>query len=339
MNDSPEPNGNPFPPDSPMPDADAEDPTSASASGSIPVGTRTAAVLPSDPPSTDDAHAHADASMTDAPRTAGAPQPHIETYGAVKVDRSGLFNINRPSTNPLEDGCVEIDADGNPIEEDAEEDVTYQVLGRDIPLDASMTELNLSTARIQKLVNLDMIGAGLKKIRLVANLVDRIEGLEACPNLVHLELYQNRIKKIENLENLSHLQHLDLSFNLIRKVEYLNASLPFCENLKTLYLPNNKIETVAAENVTCFPNLEILELGANRLRTVPSLRGLTQLRELWLGKNKITSMGLFSEEGEAGGWQLPFLHTCSLQCNRLEEWDESFFKGCPALVKLYLSRG
>ncbi len=60
-----------------------------------------------------------------------------------------------------------------------------------------------------------------------------------------------------------------------------------------------------------------------------SSSGLNNLRELWLGKNKITSMAITAS--------LPNVHTCSVQCNRLEVWEESFFRNCPKLEKLYLS--
>merc|ERR1712032_477187 len=91
-----------------------------------------------------------------------------------------------------------------------------------------------------------------------------------------------------------------------------------------------KIDEIPDGTVNAFKNLEVLELGANRLREIGSVvNGLTNLRELWLGKNKITSMAISQN--------LPNLEICSVQCNRLEHWDESFFKNCPKLRLLYLS--
>merc|ERR1719198_1511865 len=77
-----------------------------------------------------------------------------------------------------------------------------------------------------------------------------------------------------------------------------------------------------------FKSLKLLELGSNRLRSVPSDIGkLVNLEELWLGKNKITSMALPP---------LPKLRHLSMQNNRLEVWDSSFFTNASGLTNLYL---
>ncbi len=53
---------------------------------------------------------------------------------------------------------------------------------------------------------------------------------------------------------------LDLSYNQIRVIQGLEE----CRQLKRLFLQNNKITKI--ENLQHFPDLEMLELGANRIR-------------------------------------------------------------------------
>lgn len=147
--------------------------------------------------------------------------------------------------------------------------------------------------------------------------------METNVNLEHLELYQNLLKKVENIGHLTHLQNLDLSFNKIRSCESL-GSFRF-EKLERLYLSSNKIQDI--EGVFNFKNLTMLEFGSNRIRAIPPQIGeLTNLRELWLGKNKIVSMALPP---------LPSLRHLSLQNNRLEVWDASLFQNAPGLTHVY----
>ncbi|CAD7951577.1 unnamed protein product [Amoebophrya sp. A120] len=306
------------------------------------------------------------------------PNPMIQTFGSVKVDRSGLFAANKDDDDDLF-ACEDIIPDSpspknnnksvnlktesknaikiNPAagvntECQDESAPKFTILGKDIPLDPNQPELVLSTARIQQMVNLDIIGSNLQVLKLIANNVEKIEGLETLCNLRHLELYQNAIKRIENLEFCPKLEHLDLSFNRIRYLGYLDAGDPdridkkpvFADTLKKLYLPSNKLEEVPENALSCFKNLEILELGANRLREIPQdVIHLRKLKELWLGKNKITTMKVngmtddnMKDEHEHF---LPDLEICSIQCNRLEHWEASFFENLcgPKLEQLYLS--
>jgi len=161
-------------------------------------------------------------------------------------------------------------------------------------------------------------------LTLIASCIEKIENLDSNVNLEHLELYQNLLKKIENISHLTKMTNLDLSFNKIRSCEPLGVCQ--FEKLLRLYLSSNKIQDV--EGVFHFKLLEMLELGSNRIRAIPpGLGQLTNLRELWLGKNKIISMALPP---------LPALRHLSLQNNRLEVWDPSFFQNASGLTHLYL---
>ena len=201
---------------------------------------------------------------------------------------------------------------------------TYYRLGIDYPVDPEYDEVLHQCARIKKLESLDVVGAKLRKLCLVANCVEKIENLESNVNLEHLELYQNLLKKIENISHLQNLTVLDFSFNKIRLMDSLSAcNFP---RLERLYLSSNKITDV--EGIFQFTNLKMLELGSNRIRTVPAeISSLVHLEELWLGKNKIVSMTLPP---------LPRLRHLSMQNNRLEVWEPTFFRNLSGLTHLYL---
>lgn len=185
-------------------------------------------------------------------------------------------------------------------------------------------EIHLQCARVKKLENLEGIGPKLKRLILIANCIEKIENLETNVNLDHLELYQNLLKKIENISHLTDLTTLDLSFNKIRSSDSL-ASCPFAK-LEKLYLSSNKISDV--EGVFHLTSLKMLELGSNRIRAVPAeIANLVNLEQLWLGKNKMTSMAFPP---------MPALRHLSLQNNRLDVWDPSFFKNVSGLTHLYL---
>jgi protein phosphatase 1 regulatory subunit 7 len=157
----------------------------------------------------------------------------------------------------------------------------------------------------------------LKRLILIANCIEKIENLEANTELVHLELYQNLVKRIENISHLTKLEILDFSFNKIRDTFPLEKC-PFSK-LQELYLCSNKIEDI--EGIWHMTELVMCEFGANRIRSIPGeFVNLTKLQELWLGKNKISCMGLPP---------MPALRRLSLQNNRLETWDESLFFNAP----------
>eukprot|EP00375_Theileria_parva_P001253 XP_763924.1 hypothetical protein [Theileria parva strain Muguga] len=141
-----------------------------------------------------------------------------------------------------------------------------------------------------------------------------------------VEFHLSRIKYIENLNHLKNLKVnlkkikkpyfmiLDLSFNEIDKIENLGN----LDKLEQLYLSNNKISE----------NLTLLELGSNKVRDYGDVKHLQTLNALWLGKNKLTSMAIP---------ELPNLEKCSIQNNRVREWDECVVKNLPNLREFYLS--
>eukprot|EP00930_Biecheleria_cincta_P027344 TRINITY_DN19215_c0_g1_i2.p1 TRINITY_DN19215_c0_g1~~TRINITY_DN19215_c0_g1_i2.p1 ORF type:complete len:403 (+),score=94.53 TRINITY_DN19215_c0_g1_i2:35-1210(+) len=247
----------------------------------------------------------------------GAPAPT-----AAESDDAGMEDIPPPPPPPA--GPSERRARVQLPEHHEDEGPTYYRLGVDYPIDLNDEEIHLQCARVKKLENLEGIGPKLKRLILIANCIEKIENLDTNVNLDHLELYQNLLKKIENISHLTNLTTLDLSFNKIRSSDSL-ASCPFAK-LEKLYLSSNKITDI--EGVFHLTSLKMLELGSNRIRAVPpEIANLVNLEQLWLGKNKMTSMALPP---------MPALRHLSMQNNRLEVWEPSFFQNASGLTHLYL---
>lgn len=96
----------------------------------------------------------------------------------------------------------------------------------------------------------------------------------------------------------SNVRVLDLSFNNIRHVSRI-THLGRCH---TLYLVQNKIARVRPTDFAgpISVSLRSLELGGNRLRSLENLSQLPNLEELWVGKNKITSLGVCMTDLQSG---------------------------------------
>ncbi|EKF38917.1 protein phosphatase 1, regulatory subunit, putative [Trypanosoma cruzi marinkellei] len=189
----------------------------------------------------------------------------------------------------------------------------------------------------------DCISLSLRK-NLIHELSPFPEDLAA--RLEELDLFDNKIRKLRDFfstircmgestlkENVTgafgHLTKLDLSYNQIRNIGGLE---PLASTLRELYLVENKIKEI--KNLDSLLNLELLELGGNRIREIgPGLAKLTKLKQLWLGKNKIASIGTSLQT-------LASLEILSLQANRLTSIEPDNFLGPdanPHLRELYLS--
>ncbi len=206
------------------------------------------------------------------------------------------------------------------------------VLGVDIPLELTDPvgegELYVDRVALRAIEGIGPeLGASIRKLSLVATSLPSMgdgSALLNCTQLEELDLYQNAIPRIKHLQHLGPtLVRLDLGYNKIRQIEGLEHLV----NLRDLVLTSNRIKKM--EGLGTLTRLEKLELGANRLRVVEGLEGCAgTLRELWLGKQKITEMDL--------GCALPRLTHLGLQSNRLEQWSQALGEQAPALRFLYL---
>lgn len=194
------------------------------------------------------------------------------------------------------------------VQEELEVDVPVKLqrMGIDHEIHSDDEDIHIQCGRVKTIEGLEKC-KNIKSIRLIANLVDKLDNLEPAVDCEHLEVYQACLTKIENISHMNKLIVLDLSFNEIRKIENLDSLV----NLEKLYLSANKISKI--EGLDNLKKLRMLELGSNRIRNLEGLPELPNLEELWLGKNKLSSMSLPN--------RYPKLEYVSMQSNRLEEWD------------------
>jgi len=182
----------------------------------------------------------------------------------------------------------------------------------------------------------------LKQLVLRSHMLTKMQGISKFQELELLELYDNQIEALSELDGKpgdeegteSHgtgdnnpgktLTTLDMSYNVIRDMKPVS----FCPNLKELYLANNKIKTMAG--LGGLTQLRKIDLGANRIRIMDSeeLSGLQNLEELWIGKNKIECI--------QGLEKLTKLRRLDVQSNRLTTID-NLQSQVDTLEELYLA--
>ncbi|CAM6101511.1 unnamed protein product [Calypogeia fissa] len=214
------------------------------------------------------------------------------------------------------------------LEEDGILDLTSAQLHdlKDVELSPSLIELDLTANRLTKVD--ERIGQMtlLKKLSLRQNLFQdaAVETLRRWPALFGLQelvLRDNNLTKVPILEVFACLTVLDISFN---KISSMKGISQVTDKLKELYLSNN--DMVEITEVDHLKELQILELGANRIRELNGIQNLTQLKELWLGRNRIKTVDMCG---------LKSLTRISVQNNRLTSMLG--FQECVLLEELYLS--
>ncbi|PHT54430.1 hypothetical protein CQW23_08892 [Capsicum baccatum] len=195
-----------------------------------------------------------------------------------------------------------------------------------VELPLSLTELDLTTNRLSALDPRIPQLPNLKKLSFRQNLITdaAIEPLSSSHLISHLEelvLRDNKLKKIPDVAIFKKLLVLDVSFN---EISSLNGLSKVSSTLRELYVSKNDVTKM--EEIEHFHELQILELGSNRLRVMELLDNMKNLQELWLGRNRIRTVNLCG---------LKCIKKISLQSNRLTSMNG--FQGCVALEELYLS--
>ncbi|PHT54104.1 hypothetical protein CQW23_08566 [Capsicum baccatum] len=195
-----------------------------------------------------------------------------------------------------------------------------------VELPLSLTELDLTTNRLSALDPRIPQLPNLKKLSFRQNLITdaAIEPLSSSHLISHLEelvLRDNKLKKIPDVAIFKKLLVLDVSFN---EISSLNGLSKVSSTLRELYVSKNDVTKM--EEIEHFHELQILELGSNRLRVMELPENMKNLQELWLGRNRIRTVNLSG---------LKCIKKISLQSNRLTSMNG--FQGCVALEELYLS--
>ncbi|RDY00858.1 Protein phosphatase 1 regulatory subunit 7, partial [Mucuna pruriens] len=204
---------------------------------------------------------------------------------------------------------------------------SYQLHELDsVELPASLTELDLTANRLSTLD--PRIGnlSHLKKLSLRQNLitdagVHPLSSWNALSSLEELVLRDNQLRNIPDVSIFQKLLVFDVSYNAISSLHGVSR---VSTTLKELYVSKNEVPKI--EEIDHFHQLQLLELGSNKLRVMENLQNLTNLQELWLGRNRIKAVNLCG---------LKCIKKISLQSNRLTSMTG--FEGCIALEELYLS--
>jgi protein phosphatase 1 regulatory subunit 7 len=121
----------------------------------------------------------------------------------------------------------------------------------------------------------------LRQLVLRSCLIASMEGVETLTTLKHLELYDNQVEAISHIDRLTQLTVLDISFNCIRDMSPVAA----CPLLEELYIAQVCVAT--PQCIRRYWNSYILFSVQNKLRKIEGLAGLTRLRTLDLGANRI----------------------------------------------------
>lgn len=89
---------------------------------------------------------------------------------------------------------------------------------------------------------------------------------------------------------MTKLRRLDVQSNRLTKIENLTSQV---DTLEELYLAHNGIDDEGASLATGlgleFPNLNVIDMGRNRLTTTKPFAHLVGLEELWISGNQIAT--------------------------------------------------
>uniref|UniRef100_M4DU63 Protein phosphatase 1 regulatory subunit 7 n=1 Tax=Brassica campestris TaxID=3711 RepID=M4DU63_BRACM len=156
-----------------------------------------------------------------------------------------------------------------------------------IELPPTLIELDLTANRLSELDSRIAHLSMLKKLSLRQNLIEdsAVEPLsrwDALCDLEELILRDNKLAKVPDVSIFSRLLVFDVSFNEITSLEGLSKA---SSTLKELYVSKNEVNKIM--EIEHLHDLQILELGSNRLRVMENMENLTKLEELWLGRNRI----------------------------------------------------
>ena len=175
----------------------------------------------------------------------------------------------------------------------------------------------------------------LKTLQLNGNEIDNLKGLANLINLETLHCTDNKITEITGLENLKNLKVLYLTNNEISDITPLskNTSLTFLDLRKNSQIDGNRNNytgerlealnkigeildrggtiNIDVDKLGLFINYKSLTLDAQKLTTIESLEGLTQLERLSLTNNQLTLEDEKSQEILRSMVNLEFLNLSS----------------------------
>lgn len=128
-------------------------------------------------------------------------------------------------------------------------------------MSASLRKLDLSSNHISVIQNIEGL-TNLRELNLSYNQIGEMENLHKLTNLRKLYIDRNHLKAINGIRHLRKLEKLSLNGNKIKDTQPADSAEPLLD-LKEISLEDNLIDCI--ESVTCYPNLEDLDLSGNPL--------------------------------------------------------------------------
>jgi len=170
--------------------------------------------------------------------------------------------------------------------------------------------LDLSCNRIEKIEGMQAL-LNLRQLKLAANRLRSTVGIGGLHRLEVLHIQHNQLTQLEDFDSLRKLQILSCSHNHIRSIKGLMK----CTALRTLEMSSNQVadiellghlkalETLDLSSQTNgikklpksafagLVQLEELDLENNQLKSLPSMRPLSNLATLRVGHNLLETLG------------------------------------------------
>lgn len=186
----------------------------------------------------------------------------------------------------------------------------------------SVYEINLNGQALEQVPNLKEFRK-LKILDLGCNKIKQLSpyDLETNCDLRELKLYANEVTEISGLDRCKELNNLLLQHN---KIKCIGKGLQHVRKLKVLRLDNNRLSKIDYREIGCCSQLTVLDISCNNITDVSALNALPTLEELDLSNNKIA--------------KLPDLGRCKkiqeLDISRNHVWDLSGLRGLSNLTVL-----
>lgn len=164
----------------------------------------------------------------------------------------------------------------------------------------------------------------LRELKLYANEIMEISGLDNCKELNNLLLQHNKIKSIgKGLQHVRKLKVLRLDNNRLSKIDF--REIGCCSQITTLDISCNNITDISAINA--LPALEELDVSNNKVSKIPDLGRCKKIQELDVSKNQISDL--------SGLRNISSLTILRVESNKIVSMDS--LGKLRALQELYLS--